>query len=99
MKPETKVKIKMKLDHAVNAIKPWIAPITVMLTACAAWTGYSNSCRNERELHRLRDKVDVIDVRLCYAYANLKNKVEGLEEKNEKLLKEAMDITEEKEES
>lgn len=96
-KPETKAKIKMKADRIWNAIKPWVIPITLASTVAAAWDGYSNSRRNERELRELREyaaKIDHGGGNLCH---RLEERISALEEKNDELLKEAMDVTEGKE--
>ena len=99
LKPETKAKIHWRCNRVVNAVKPWVAPIAVFLTACAAWDGYSNSRRNERELRELRNYASAIDHGGGNLYHKLNDRIDALEEKNKELLNKAMDVTEEKEES
>lgn len=96
-KPETKAKIKMKVDKAWNAVKPWIIPITLASTVAAAWDGYSNSRRNERELRELREYAVKIDHGGGNVCDRLDKRISALEAKNAELLNEAMEVTEGKE--
>lgn len=100
IKPETKAKIKMKVDRVIGAVKPWIVPMAVITTISAAWSGHVNSVRNEREIRELQDKVSKDELAID-ANFNLHDRIDervtALEQKNKELLDEACDFTEGKE--
>lgn len=98
MKAETKAKIRVKLNRAWEAVKPWIIPATVITTVCAAWDGYSQSHRNERELRELQKYAAAIDHGGGNALHEIDERIKALEEKQNELLEKAIDVTEGKEE-
>lgn len=100
MKAETKAKIKVKVNHFVNAVKEWTVPILVTTTIAAAWDGHIQSKKNQRAIEGLRHNQGVIkDVvnhnAECLVHTN--DRVSELEKANGKLLGEAINVTEGKE--
>ena len=92
-------KIKRGAAKAYNAVKPWIAPMLVVTTISAAWDAYSQSRRNEREIRELQRKIDHTEINITLVpKEDEPEETEKMAEDNTKLLEEALDITEGKEE-
>lgn len=87
------------VKKAYNAVKPWVAPLLVVTTISAAWDGYSQSRRNEREIRELQRRIDHTDIHITLMPKEEEpDDTESMAEENTKLLEEALDITEGKEE-
>ena len=97
IKPETIAKAKVKAKHVAGAIAPWAVFALITGTITAAWDGYSQSRRNERELRELKDYAAKIDHGGGNICNQLDERIKVLEEINDKLLEEACDVTEGKE--
>ena len=83
----------------VNAVKPWIIPMMVVTTISAAWDGFSTARRNEREIRELQRRIDHTEINITLLpKENEPEDTAGLAEENTKLLEDALDITEGKEE-
>lgn len=84
---------------AYNAVKPFIAPLLIVTTISAAWDGYSQSRRNEREIRELQRRIDHTEINITLMpKEDEPEETEKMAEDNTKLLEEALDITEGKEE-
>lgn len=100
MKAETKAKIRITIRKIGEAVKPWIVPTLLLSTISAAWAGYVQSEQNRRhlkEVEQWRERYTTLGLANAENVCELNDRLTELENQNQKLLNDAMNITEGKE--